>query len=331
MKDQNDRKSSNKDTEKSNPVLRALKKEPVLVVSALCMLVSMFFVPPSKDYVNYIDFRVLVLLFCLMAVVAGLQRHGLFNWLACKVLSGKMQRRKLFLLLILLPFFSSMLVTNDVALITFVPFAVLVLGLTGQQNYMIFIVVMQTVAANLGSMATPVGNPQNLYLYSAFRLSAADFFRTVLPFTLLALPLLLISVIFCKKSEITVELSDTDAALNRSHIFLHLILFLLCLLSVFHVLDYRILLAVICTALLIMDRTVFVPWTTVCCLHLSAFSYLPEISAPLIPSGHFSRICSQTIRFLLPFWQVRSSVMYRRRFFCPALRRTGRRFFLVRT
>ena len=257
MKDQNDRKSSNKDTEKSNPVLRVLKKEPVLVVSALCMLISMFFVPPSKDYVNYIDFRVLVLLFCLMAVVAGLQHHGLFNWLACKVLSGKMQRRKLFLLLILLPFFSSMLVTNDVALITFVPFAVLVLGLTGQQNYMIFVVVMQTVAANLGSMATPVGNPQNLYLYSAFRLSAADFFRTVLPFTLLALPLLLISLIFCKKSEITVELSDTDAALNRSHIFLHLILFLLCLLSVFHVLDYRILLAVICAALLIMDRTVF--------------------------------------------------------------------------
>ena len=159
-----------------NFLIRILKKEPVLAVSAVCMVFSMFFVPPTAAYAGYIDFRVLALLFSLMAVVAGLQRCNFFTRMAQLLLTGKKRRRLLFLTLILLPFFVSMLVTNDVALITFVPFAILILELTGQQKYLVFVVVMQTVAANLGSMATPVGNPQNLYLYSRFGLSAGSFF-----------------------------------------------------------------------------------------------------------------------------------------------------------
>lgn len=238
-------------------ILTKLKKEPVLTVSAVCMLISMFFVPPSAAYADYIDFRVLALLFCLMAVVAGLQRHGLFEWMARRMLGGKKKRRTLFLLLILMPFFSSMLVTNDVALITFVPFAVLILELTGQQEYLIFVIVMQTVAANLGSMATPVGNPQNLYLYSRFGLSAGAFFGTVLPYTVLALPLLSASVLFCPKKEIAVALPETEASPDQRRIILYLILFGLCLLSVFHVLHYGILLAVVCLALFFADRILY--------------------------------------------------------------------------
>lgn len=237
--------------------MKKLRKEPVLAVSSICMLISMLFVPPSAAYISYIDFRVLALLFCLMAVVAGLQRHGLFKWLAQRMLIGKKQLRTLFLLLILLPFFASMLVTNDVALITFVPFAILILELTGQQEYLIFIIVMQTVAANLGSMATPVGNPQNLYLYSSFQLSAGAFFRTVLPYTILALPLLCVSVLFCPKKEVSVSLPETDTPLNKEKIALYLILFVLCLLSVFHMLHYSILLALVCLALLFADRSLY--------------------------------------------------------------------------
>lgn len=237
--------------------LTKIKKEPVLTVSAVCMLLSMLFVPPSPAYISYIDFRVLALMFCLMSVVAGLQHHGLFTWLAGRVLTGSMQRRTLFLLLILLSFFSSMLVTNDVALITFVPFAVLILSLAGEQKFMIFVIVMQTVAANLGSMATPVGNPQNLYLYSTFQLSAGEFFGAVLPYVILSLPLLAVSVLFCPRSELSVTLPDEDNSYNRRSIMVYLALFLLCLLSVFHVLHYGILLAIICIALLIMDRSLF--------------------------------------------------------------------------
>ena len=237
--------------------LKKIKQEPVLTVSAVCMLLSMFFVPPSAAYAGYIDFRVLALLFCLMAVVAGLQRHGLFSWMAYRMLGGKKQRRTLFLLLILLPFFSSMLVTNDVALITFVPFAVLILELTGQQEYLIFMIVMQTVAANLGSMATPVGNPQNLYLYSRFGLSAGSFFGAVLPFVILALPLLAGSVLLCPKQEIAVSLPETEASPDKSRIIPYLVLFGLCLLAVFRVLHYSVLLLVVCLALLVLDRTLY--------------------------------------------------------------------------
>lgn len=234
-----------------------MKKEPVLMISAICMVISMFFVPPGAAYIDYIDFRVLALLFCLMAVVAGLQRHGLFNWLAARMLTGEKQRRMLFLLLILLPFFSSMLVTNDVALITFVPFALLILELTGQQRFAIFLVVMQTVAANLGSMATPVGNPQNLYLYSRFQIPADAFFLTVLPYTLVTLPLLALSVLFCPRGTLRVSLPETALSKNRGHICLYLSLFVLCLLSVFHVLHYGLLLAVVCIALALADRSLY--------------------------------------------------------------------------
>lgn len=257
MNQQSESMDSHKIKERYHLLLHALKKEPVLAASGLCMLVSAFFVPPSEAYFSYIDFRVLVLLFCLMSVVAGLQAHGLFSWLAGRLLNGKKQRRILFLLLILLPFFTSMLVTNDVALITFVPFAILVLELTGQQQYMIFVLVMQTVAANLGSMATPVGNPQNLYLYSAFQLSAGSFFKTVFPFTLMALPLLCVSVLFSPKKELDVTLPEQSAPADHRRILLYILLFVLCLLSVFHVLHYKILFIVVCLALLLTDRPLF--------------------------------------------------------------------------
>lgn len=234
-----------------------IKKEPVLTVSAVCALISMLFVPPSAAYIDYIDFRVLALLFCLMAVVAGLQRHGLFSWLAAKLLTGSMHRRKLFAFLILLPFFASMLVTNDVALITFVPFAILILGLTGETRYLIFLIVMQTVAANLGSMATPVGNPQNLYLYSAFGLSAGEFFGTVLPFASLALPLLILSVFFCRQGDLCVSLPEDAGIDRREPVIVYAVLFALCLLSVFRVLPYALLLGIVCAAVFIEDRALY--------------------------------------------------------------------------
>ena len=233
------------------------KKEPVLFAAALCMVISAFFVPPSKAWVEHIDFRTLALLFALMAVVAAMQSHGLFNWIAQAMLTGKKTRRVLFLVLILMPFFTSMLITNDVALITFVPFAILILELTGQQKYMIFIVVAQTVAANMGSMATPVGNPQNLFLYSFFALSAGEFFAAVLPYALLSLIAVAASVLFCPNQEFSVQFPEKQKIDSGKHLVLYLILFVLCLLSVFHVLHWGILLGVVCAALLIADRQLY--------------------------------------------------------------------------
>ena len=145
-------------------ILNFIRREAVLCCAALAALASTLFVPPSAAYISYFDFRVLCLLFCLMAVVAGLRGCGLFEALALRLLRGKKTLRFLALMLVLLPFFSSMLVTNDVALLTFVPFAILILNMADASAYAPYIIVLQTVAANLGSMATPVGNPQNLFL-----------------------------------------------------------------------------------------------------------------------------------------------------------------------
>lgn len=144
------------------------KKETVLCIAGILALISAFFVPPSVAYLQYIDFRVLSLLFCLMLVVAGFQSIGLFGCLGSALLSKVHTTRQLTLVLSLLCFFSSMFITNDVALLTFVPFGIMILTMANLEKLLIPVIVLQTIAANLGSMFTPVGNPQNLYLASAF-------------------------------------------------------------------------------------------------------------------------------------------------------------------
>ena len=139
-----------------------LQKETVLCIAALCAVATMLLVPPDGEYLHYIDWRVLCLLLCLMAVVAGFKSLGAFDWLTYQLLRRIKSGRVLGVTLVLLPFFCSMLVTNDVALIVFVPFTLALLSGLGCERAMVPVIVLQTVAANLGCMATPVGNPQNL-------------------------------------------------------------------------------------------------------------------------------------------------------------------------
>ena len=233
------------------------KREPVLCIAAVCAAASIALNPPSAAYLNYIDWRVLALLFCLMAVVAGLQECGVFAVLAQRLLAGERRMRFVTLSLVLLPFFVSMLVTNDVALITFVPFAILVLGLIGRTERLIYIVVLQTIAANLGSMATPVGNPQNLYLYANYELSAGQFFATMVPLTLISLVGLTVAALCVKPEGIRVTFAEKAAIRSPGRLGLMAVLFLLCLLSVFRLLPYPALLAVVAAGMLIFDRPLF--------------------------------------------------------------------------
>ena len=233
------------------------KREPVLCIAAVCAAASMALNPPSAAYLNYIDWRVLTLLFCLMAVVAGLQECGVFAVLAQRLLAGERRMRFVTLALVLLPFFVSMLVTNDVALITFVPFAVLVLGLIGRMERLIYIVVLQTIAANLGSMATPVGNPQNLYIYANYELSAGQFFSAMAPLTIISLVGLVIASLCVKPEGIRVTFAEKAEIRSPGHLLLMTLLFVLCLLSVFRVLPYLALLPVVLAGMLIFERGLF--------------------------------------------------------------------------
>ena len=234
-----------------------VKKEAVLCIALLCALVSMLLVPPDGGYADYVDYRVLALLFCLMLVVAGLQDCGLFDLLARRLLSGEKRFRFLALALVLLPFFSSMLITNDVALLTFVPFAVLVLELTGRQAQLPYIVTLQTVAANLGSMAMPVGNPQNLFLCSKFGIPMGAFFAAVLPLTAVSLVGLVLAAGTTSGDIIRVEFKDAGGIGKPGQLKLMLLLFILCLLSVFHVLPWPALLAVVIVAAAVFARHLF--------------------------------------------------------------------------
>ena len=230
------------------------KKEAVLVISFVLAVASMFFVPPSTAYLGYIDLRTLALLLCLMLVMAGLNALGVFRLLADKLLSRTNSTRTLGLTLNLLCFFSSMLITNDVALITFVPFTLIVLKLSDKMNKAILLVVLETVAANLGSMLTPIGNPQNLYLFSAFNMEIGEFVGAVAPYAVLSLVLIVTSSFLLGNEKITVKAEENTQAINKIKVLVYICLFAVSLLTVFRVIPYPVTLGITLAAVIIADR-----------------------------------------------------------------------------
>lgn len=233
------------------------KSEAVLIISLLLAIISAFIITPNAGYIDYIDFRTLALLFCLMVAMEGFKRLGVFSVLAEKLLARVNSARALCLTLSLLCFFSSMIITNDVALITFVPFTIIVLKLTQQTDKMIYIVVLETIAANLGSMLTPIGNPQNLYLFSNCNMSISDFLSTILPYALLSLILIIISSFFIKQESVQIcDVPDEVSDKNAKLFILYTVLFILALFSVFRVLHYLIMLGAALVLIIIFDRNI---------------------------------------------------------------------------
>lgn len=247
-----------------------LKKETVLCVALVLAAVSAFFVPPDREYLGYIDFRTLAILFCLMGVMAGLQKIGVFKGIARKLLGFVKSGQSLVLTLVLLCFFSSMLITNDVALITFVPFTFTVLDLLGEEQRKRLlqpVVVMQTIAANLGSMLTPVGNPQNLYLYGKAGLSVGAFLGLMLPYTGLSFVLLTVwglllgrvcPMDFRLENVFGQEVSGSrkDAKTEVYPVVMYLILFFFCLLAVGYILPWQAVFVMVFLVIFAADKQV---------------------------------------------------------------------------
>ena len=248
---------------KVNKIWSWCKKEAVLSIAMVLAVVSACFVRPDKEYLGYIDFRTLAILFCLMAVMAGLQKIGLFQYIAEQLLKKVTHIRGLIFILIMLCFFSSMLITNDVALITFVPFTFIVLKLIlGEkaEGLIIPVVVMQTIAANLGSMLTPVGNPQNLYLYGKTDMSFGAFVWFMLPLTYAAFVLLSVwCIAFPYKGERKIAFrlqTQTSLGAYKKQIAVYAVLFVVSLLSVAHIIPYAAVLIAVLVTMLILDREV---------------------------------------------------------------------------
>ena len=230
-----------------------LRNDAVLCIAVLLALGSMLLVPPSVGYIDYIDWHTLALLFGLMAVMKGFQQAGLFVYLGSKLLERTATSRQMLWVLVFLPFVTSMIITNDVALITFVPFGLAVLRMARQEWLVVPLVVMQTLAANLGSMLTPMGNPQNLYLYNKSGLGFVGFCSLMLPYAL-ASAVCLGAVIVLLRCQ-PIEAVDLQANLGSPKVLgLSAVGFVLCLLAIFKVLSPLLVAAGILVFLLVTDR-----------------------------------------------------------------------------
>lgn len=236
-------------------LLTFLKKEIVLTISGILAVISCFLVRPDAEYAGYIDWHTILILYCLMAVMAGLKDIGVFQYTGETLLKKISSERGVVSVLVFLCFFSSMFITNDVALITFVPLALLILTMAKMQDALCYIIMLMTIAANLGSMLTPIGNPQNLYLYAASGMSLGKFILLMLPYTIISGLLLFAAILSRFKTRtVPVELPDSQSEMNYKRIIYYGILFVICLLSVAKICPIGLLFGIILIAVLIDNR-----------------------------------------------------------------------------
>lgn len=271
-------------------IVNFAKKETVLFAAVLLAFGSMVCVPPDMQYLSYIDYRVLALLFCLMTVMEGFKSTGFFAAVAGKLLEKVKTFRQLYLVLVFLCFFTSMWITNDVALLTFVPFTVLVLRMTGLEQEMIPVIVLQTIAANLGSMTTPVGNPQNLYLYSISGMGIGAFLQIMGPLTLISAGLIFLICLIHKDFPIRQGMLGKEIVGVRKagENQVLAVLFFISLLSVFRILSWQLLLLIVlvfCMGIKAFCKEKYLPLE-------ADFGLLLTFVAFFIFIGNMGRICA---------------------------------------
>ncbi len=233
--------------------VRFIKKNTVFCIAALAAVVTCFLVPPDKEYLGYFDWKTLSCLFLTLAVVCALRNIRFFTILARKLVTMAGNMRALFLLLIVITFIGSMVIANDMALITFLPLGYFALSVIKQEKYMAYLFVLQNISANLGGMLTPFGNPQNLYLYSFFNIPTSEFCLIMLPAFLLAVLLLVVACIPIKPIKFSIE-EDLGEKLNVKKTVLYIALFLASILIVFRIIPFVFGLAVIPLVLFFADR-----------------------------------------------------------------------------
>lgn len=234
-------------------LLHWIKRNVVLCVAIAAAIITSLIVPPDIAYADYFDWKTLTCLFCTLAVICALKNIKFFTILARKIVECTGNLRIAVLALVYITFIGSMLISNDMALLTFLPLGYFVLTSTGQQKHMAFVFIMQNIAANLGGMLTPFGNPQNLYLYSKFNIPTLEFMQIMLIPFLTAIALITICCLFLPREKICVLEACTDR-LPAKRTALYLLLFAFSIIIVFRIIPYWIGLIVIPAALLLLDR-----------------------------------------------------------------------------
>lgn len=230
-----------------------VSKDPVLMIAAALALLSMLLVPPSPQYLTYIDFKTLMCLFCLMTSMKGLEREGALAKLSL-ILSARIKNTRLLAaFFVFLCFFSAMLVTNDVALIAIMPVSLALLRVSGLKEHCAFIVVLQTIAANIGSSLTPIGNPQNLYLFTRYQIPLSTFFATMLPIVAVGGVLLAACCLFVPANKLQLVPLPRLRPLRSRYMKGYSLLFLLSVAAVFDALRYEMVFLIVLLAVLLLD------------------------------------------------------------------------------
>ncbi len=236
-----------------NSFLAFVKKNAVLVVAFVAAAATSFIVPPDKEYLGYFDFKTLTCLFCVLAVVCALKNIKFFYTIAQQIVKCFKNARLSVLALVYITFIGSMLIANDMALLTFLPLGYFVLSETGKGKYMAVTFILQNIAANLGGMLTPFGNPQNLYLYTKFNIPNLEFIKIMfLPFVLSIVLITVCCMIFIKPEPLEIDCEEHKLPTSRTVVYL--CLFALSIAIVFRGIPYILGLIVISAVLLVMDR-----------------------------------------------------------------------------
>lgn len=237
-------------------VIGFLKQEVVLVVAILLAIITMFFVPIDKEYLNYFDYNTLICLFSMLTVVAGLKSTNVFELVSRKMIGLFHTRRTVIYALVFGTFFFDMIVANDMSLITFLPLTYIVLHSTKNDKYLAFTFIMQTIAANMGGMITPYGNPQNLYLYSYYNIGITEFFGILIFQSMVVALLLYICCSFISKEPLKLR-RKSKIILGKKELYTYIVLFILVILSIFRVLPYTLTSGIVLITVLLLDRKRF--------------------------------------------------------------------------
>lgn len=237
-------------------IINFIKSEIVLSIATVFAIITCFFVPIDKQYFGYFDYNTLVCLFCMLAVVAGLKSTNVFELISRKLIGIFHTRRGVIYSLVFGTFFFDMIVANDMSLITFLPLTYIVLHSTKNDKYLAFTFILQTIAANMGGMITPYGNPQNLYLYSYYNIPTMEFLGILIIQSITVACLLWISGLFITNEPLKLR-KKSKIIVDKDKLYIYSLLFILVILTIFRVIPYLITFFTVIISMVLADRRRF--------------------------------------------------------------------------
>ncbi len=240
---------------KKDKIIKWLKKNAIVIVAFIAAFLSSIAVKPDSKYLDYIDTRTLSTLFCGLAIVTALDRINVFRNLAQRIVSRFNNLRNAVIALVYITFIGSMIIANDMSLITFLPLGYYVLDSSDNKKYMAFTFIMQNIAANLGGMLTPFGNPQNLFMYTYYAIDPLEFMSIMIKPFVVSIVLITLSCLVISKTELVLN-NSFDESLDRKRFVVYSVLFILFVCSIFRVIPYLYVLAVVIAVIIIVDKNV---------------------------------------------------------------------------